>query len=146
MQPERRKHIRILTLKNFWRAALVCVLALAAANVISEFRAPHHGEYGRLTIRAAPVTLKQPAVVTEAEVPDETPSGPPTTLLSVAPAPSPAQQPAMLSATSAGEGAGATPRPVVSDHVTIVGGPDGIHVETTQRNAAPKLSGGIFRQ
>ncbi|HEV8435505.1 MAG TPA: hypothetical protein VGR95_19000 [Thermoanaerobaculia bacterium] len=91
MQPERRKHIRILTLKNFWRAALVCVLALAAANVISEFRAPHHGEYGRLTIRA-------------------------------------------------------TPRPVVSDHVTIVGGPDGIHVETTQRNAAPKLSGGIFRQ
>jgi hypothetical protein len=150
MHPERRQHVRILTIRNFGGALLVLLIALATANLISELRAPHRGEYGRLTIRAEPVTLKQPEVVTEGEVPDETPAGPATTLLSesvsVAPAPSPAHQPAMLSVKTAGEAAGVAPSHVVGDHVKIVGGPDGLRVETTEHNATPKLSGGIFRQ
>jgi hypothetical protein len=140
MQPERRKHVRILTIRNFGGATLVLLLALATANVISEMRAPRHGEYGRLTISAEPVAVKQPAVVTEAEVPDETPAGPPAALLSGTPAASPAQQPVMAAAAAPPSHAAMT------DHVTIVGGADGIRVETARRDAAPKLSGGIFRQ
>jgi len=111
MHPERRQHVRILTIRKFGGALLVLLIALATANLISELRAPHRGEYGRLTLRAEPVTLKQPEVVTEGEVPDETPAGPATELLnesvSVTPAPLPARQPAMLSVKTAGEAAGA---------------------------------------
>ncbi|HEY2321809.1 MAG TPA: hypothetical protein VGJ82_03000 [Thermoanaerobaculia bacterium] len=147
MQPERRKHVRILTIRNFGGATLVLLLALATANVISEMRAPRHGEYGRLTISAEPVAVKQPAVVTEAEVPDETPAGPPAALLSGPSAAAPAQQPVMASVQSTGATAGGLPsHAAMTDHVTIVGGSDGIHVETARRDAAPKLSGGIFRQ
>src|SRR5689334_702855 len=114
MQPERRKHVRILTIRNFAVALFVMVIALVTANVISEMRAPRHGEYGRLTIEAKPVSVKPPAIVTEAEIPDETPVGPSPSLLSGAPAASPAQQRGI----SAGEPAGAPPnRAAMSDHV-----------------------------
>ena len=76
MHPERRKHVRILTIRNFAAALLVLVLALATANVISRIRAPRSGEYGRLTLDAKPVTVHRPEVVNEAEVPDITPGGP----------------------------------------------------------------------
>lgn len=142
MQPDRRKHVRILTIRNFGRALLVLLVVVAAANVISEMRGPRHGEYGRLTMTAEPVVVKHPAVVTEAEVQDETPTMPPSSLVSVAP-PSPA---AIQAANLTGAAAGAPPSKAISDHVSIVGGPDGIHVETAQRDATPKLSGGIFRQ
>jgi len=52
----------------------------------------------------------------------------------------------MLSVKTAGEAAAAPPSHAVGDHVKIVGGPDGLHVETTQSTATQKLSGGIFRQ
>ena len=145
MYPERRKHVRILTIRNFGGALLVLLIALATANLISEMRAPRRGEYGRLTLHSAPVTLKQPPVVTESEVVDEMPSGPSTSLLSETPAAPPAQQPATLSAESPGE-AGAPASGVVGHDVTIVGGPGGVHVHSLQHAAAPKLSGGIFRQ
>ena len=146
MQPERRKHVRILTIRNVGWTMLVLVLVLAAANVISEMRKPRPGEFGRLTLDAKPVVVKHPQVVTEEEVPDVTPAGPATTLLSVAPAPPPAVLSAHQPEIRAGEGAGATQKRVISDHVAIVGGPDGVHVESSQHSAAPKLSGGIFRQ
>jgi hypothetical protein len=143
MQPERRKGIRILTIANVGRALLVLVLVVAAANIISEMRKPRPGEFGRLNRDPAPVAVKHPEVVTEAEVPDITPAGPSAALLSgVAPAPLPVQEPVM----PAGEATGAPLKAALTDHVSIVGGADGIHVENTQRNATPKLSGGIFRQ
>ena len=148
MQPERRQHVRILTIKNFGWALLALLVVIAAANIISEMRPARSGEYGRLTLRDEPVVVKHPPqVVTEAEVP-EGPTSMPTTslLLSVAPAPSPA----LVTAVQAypkptGEGARAT-LSHASGPVTIVGGADGVHVESAQHDATPKLSGGIFRQ
>jgi len=53
-------------------------------------------------------------------------------------------QPAIQPATS--PAITASVRRAAGDHVTITGGPDGLHVDTTKHYAAPKLSGGIFRQ
>src|SRR5258706_16243874 len=78
MQPDRRKRVRIMTLKNLWYALIALLVALAAANVISEMRPARHGEFGRLELsdRQQAVTPKyRPMVVHEAEVPDVTPSG-----------------------------------------------------------------------
>jgi hypothetical protein len=52
----------------------------------------------------------------------------------------------MLSTKAVSEAAAPPPTHVVGDHVTIVGGPDGVHVNSSQHAATPKLSGGIFRQ
>ena len=76
MHPERRKHVRILTIKNFGRALLVLLLVIAAADVISELRPEHRGN-GRLTLRAAPVIVKRPEVVTEGEVSEGSATLPP---------------------------------------------------------------------
>ncbi|HEX7191765.1 MAG TPA: hypothetical protein VF381_09360 [Thermoanaerobaculia bacterium] len=143
MQPERRKHVRILTIANFGRALVVLLIILAAANVISELRAPRHGEYGRLISREEPrdVAMKRLPPVVEAPV-AEAPVTPAVTSLVDAPA---AQDVAPAQVVT-------PPKPspavavAVGDHVTIVGGADGIRVETTRHDAAPKLSGGIFRQ
>jgi hypothetical protein len=135
MQPERRKHVRILTIRNFGWAMLALVVALAAANVISEMRKPRPGEFGRLTLDSQPVALQRPQAVKEDEVPDVTPTMPAASLVSEAPAaalPTPAKVPAA--------DGGAT-----QNHVTIVGGADGIQVVTSRKDATPKLSGGIFR-
>jgi hypothetical protein len=134
MQVERRKRIRIMTLKNFGRGLLVLLLALATANVVSEMRKPRPGEFGRLAQHPADVTLKRPMnVVTEGEVLDETPSIPPAMLLNA-----PAEQ----------SGAAAPPPPVSVENrgpLTIVGGADGVRIEHAAADPTPKLTGGIFR-
>ena len=144
MQPERRKHVRILTIRNFGWAMLALVCVLAAANILSEMRKPRPGEFGRLTVPdSQPVVVKTPPVVSEAEIPDETPIGPSPSLLSGTPAAPPAQPREIPAGEAAGD---PQKQAVISDHVTIVGGPDGVHVESSQHDATPKLSGGIFRQ
>ena len=144
MHPERRKHVRILTIPNFGRALAVLVLVIAAANVISEFRGPRPGEYGRLISREEPrdVAIKRPTVVEEAPV-TEAPVTPALASLVDEPAQVVAQ-PAIQPVTSPA----ITPsvRRAAGDHVTITGGPDGLHVDTTKHDAVPKLTGGIFRQ
>jgi hypothetical protein len=144
MHPERRKHVRILTIRNFGLALVVLVLVIAAADVISELRAPRHGEYGRLISREEPrdVAIKRPAVVEEAPV-SEAPVSPAVASLVDEPVQVVAQ-PVAQPATSP-----AITEPVrraAGDHVTITGGPDGLHVETAKHDAVPKLSGGIFRR
>lgn len=148
MHPERRKHVRILTIANFGRALAVLVLVIAAADVISEFHAPRPGEYGRLISREEPrdVAIKRPAVVEEAPV-TEAPVTPAVASLVDEPTPVVAQ-PAIQPGTQPATSPAITPpvRRAAGDHVTITGGPDGLHVETTRHDAVPKLSGGIFRQ
>lgn len=141
-QPERRQHVRILTIKNFGWALLVLLLVITVANIVSEMHPARSGEYGRLTIRAEPVEVKHPQVVTESEVPDMTPTEPPVSLLNGAPEPpsAPSSQPPTVSAALVAT------QTHPGEHVTIVGGPDGVHVESAHRDATPKLSGGIFRQ
>jgi len=46
--PERRQRVRILTLKNFGKAAIAAVVLLIAVNLISEARRTKHDDYGRL--------------------------------------------------------------------------------------------------
>jgi hypothetical protein len=68
---ERRKHRRIVTLKNFGWFMIVALLVLGAMNVVSEHRAPRD-DYGRLTKRElsrTPVSsTRAPEVVHEAPV------------------------------------------------------------------------------
>jgi hypothetical protein len=135
MQPERRKHVRILTIRNFGWAMLAFVILLAAANVISEMRKPRPGEFGRLTLDSSPVAIKHPQAVKEDVVSDVTPTMPATSLVSEPPA-----APAVPARVPAAEVGGAT-----QNHVTIVGGADGIQVVTSRKDSTPKLSGGIFR-
>jgi len=149
MQPERRKRFRIMTLKNLGFALIALLVLLAAANVISEMRPARHGDYGRLVLRERPkeVTPKYaPMVVHEAEVPDVTPYGGAVSLdVEEAPgmavvSPAPPLKPARADVASVMRGA------TTGSRVTITGGADGVRVETAAKNAAPKLSGGIFRQ
>ena len=61
---ERRKHRRIVTLKNFARLIVVALVALAAMNVVSELRAPRGNDYGRIVrheIDRASPALSTPA-------------------------------------------------------------------------------------
>ena len=142
MPLERRKRFRIMTLKNLGYALIAFLVVLAAVNVISEMRPARHGDYGRLVLRERPkeVTPKYaPMVVHEAEVPDVTPSGGAVSLNVPGDAAAPPvllQEPtrATLSSTTA------------RSRVTITGGADGVRVEMAATNAAPKLTGGIFRQ
>jgi hypothetical protein len=78
---DRRKHRRILTLKNFGIAAIVFVVVFAAISIRSELRGTS-ADYGRLMQRELPSAVqpdKPVEVVTEAvaqPVPDETHADP----------------------------------------------------------------------
>jgi len=78
--PERRQRVRILTLKNFGLVAIVAVVLLVGANLVSEARRTHHGDYGRLFGRevgkSETVTARKVEVVTEAPVADQTAADP----------------------------------------------------------------------
>lgn len=68
--PERRQHVRIVTLKNFGKAAIVAVVFLVAANLVSEARRPRRDDYGRLFGKQVPkaeaITPRKVEIVTEA--------------------------------------------------------------------------------
>ena len=73
--PERRQHVRILTLKNFGVALVIIAVVLVAANLLSEVRKTTSGSYGALfgheLKKAEPVVPRKVEVVTEAPaVPD----------------------------------------------------------------------------
>src|SRR3954451_9224396 len=74
-QPERRQHVRILTLKNFGVAVVIIVVILVGANLFSEARRTMSGSYGALfgheLRKTEPVVAHKVEVVTEAPaVPD----------------------------------------------------------------------------
>jgi hypothetical protein len=80
LRPERRRRVRILTLKNLGIAAIAIVVLLIGANLLSEARKTHRGEYGALfnhelgkTETIAPRKIE---IVTEAPVPDHTAADP----------------------------------------------------------------------
>jgi hypothetical protein len=68
--PERRQRVRIITLKNFGKAALVAIICLVAANLLSEARRPKRDDYGRLYGKQVPkaetIAPRRVEVVTEA--------------------------------------------------------------------------------
>jgi hypothetical protein len=80
LRPERRQRVRILTLKNLGIAAIAIIVLLIGANLWSEARKTHRGEYGALfnhemgkTETIAPRKIE---IVTEAPVPDHTAADP----------------------------------------------------------------------
>jgi hypothetical protein len=133
---ERRKHRRIVTLKNFARFILVALLVLAAMNVISEHRAPRHIEY-------APAVQQTPVASTPApEVVHEAPAPPATPLLAETPPPqelSPANQATQQLGNSASN---STPTQQPSNRISITGDESGITITTPTH----KLRGGFNRQ
>lgn len=68
--PERRQRVRIVTLKNFGKAAIVAIVCLIAANLLSEARRPKRDDYGRLYGKQIPkaetMAPRKVEIVTEA--------------------------------------------------------------------------------
>lgn len=68
--PERRQRVRIVTLKNFGKAAIAAVVFFVAANLLSEARRPRRDDYGRLFGKQVPktetISPRKVEIVTEA--------------------------------------------------------------------------------
>ena len=135
--PERRRHVRIVTLRNFGWLTIVMLIAFAAITVRSELRGRNGRDYGRLLERQITAGMPQPKpveTVGEAEPPiaDHTPA---MTVLPVEPAP---QQQTMIPTEITPQYRGGESR------VAIVGGSEGVTiVQQTQRK--PLLKGGFGR-
>ena len=137
MIPERRKHRRILTLKNLKRAVVLLVVFFAGLSIeVATRQTP--GEYGRLVKSEMPRTddirPHPPAPVTEAPVADQTAADP----MLVVPA---AREQEFLSTASA-----APVRPT-APNVTVSGDTAGITITRTRDlpKRGPVLAGGIFK-
>jgi hypothetical protein len=156
---DRRQHRRIVTLPNFAKALLGLAILIAAANILSDARAKHDGEYGRLfgheLAKVDSATAHHIDVVTEAPVQESERADP--LLLGAAAREQylgTSQQPTTAQAQVLPEGDGFAPRqPVLGQthgHVAIVGGAEGVSVVSASGNQKqppnqPTLTGGIFK-
>jgi hypothetical protein len=142
---DRRKRVRILTLKNFGVFVLVMVAAFVAISIRSEMRSLTPGDYGRLFHREvpSPVEPKPMDVVQEAPVSpvdDQTHADPMLV------------EPMQRSQWLVDDTATTTVTPVVTTasvrgdgDVAIVGGSEGVTVVRRERKR-PVLSGGFGRR
>ena len=143
--PERRRHIRIVTIRNFGYCTIAFLLVFAAVTIRSEMRGRHMNEYGRLLGKQIEREIPQPkpvAVVEEAASPvqEEAPSysyassPPPMTdsTYSVEPV-EPVTTQILPPSSRSSEG-----------DIAIVGGPEGVSV-VRQARRRPVLSGGFGR-
>ena len=141
--PERRQHVRIVTLRNFGYLSIALLIVFAVVTVRSEMRGRHMNEYGRLLDRQLEREVPQPKPV---EVVEES---------ETAPAPAAPAQPMYIEEPGLTTEASTVtpmlttvqqPMPARSrdSRVAIVGGPEGVAiVQQTQRR--PVLSGGFGR-
>jgi hypothetical protein len=137
MLPERRQHVRIVTLRNFAWFTLASLLAFAAISLRSELRGRHMHDYGRLIDHQIDAKVeRKPVEVVE----DSTPAAPQSTHsepMEVVSLDAPTPPPAAVSSASV------APVPGES-RVAIVGGPEGVRlVQQTARR--PLLRGGFGR-
>lgn len=145
--PERRRHVRIVTLRNFGYLSIVLLIVFAVVTVRSEMRGRHMNEYGRLLDRQLEreVPKQKPVEVVQESETEPAPVS--------APAP-PAQpmyieEPGQTIDASTGTPMMTTvqqPMPARSrdSRVAIVGGPEGVAiVQQTERR--PVLAGGFGR-
>jgi len=140
--PERRQHVRIVTLRNFAWLTLASVLILAAINVMSELRAPHANDYGRIldkqiiaspdsaTTQTAAVTPVEEGASVGSENLVDNPA--PVTPVQAAPAPPPqlTTSPTPIAADANGTG-----------KIAIIGDESGVAIVSPKH----KLRGGWFR-
>jgi|GEM_PF-3335201 len=134
---ERRKHRRIITLKNSAVAIFVALAALAAINIASEVRAPRGNIYGRI----APPPPPPPRTATHApDVPVVSESeAPPTTVI-----PSESEGPASVGGTMLLPPSNpATVQPSnPSTKIAIVGDSSGVAIVSSKH----RLRGGFVPQ
>ena len=142
---DRRKHKRILTLKNFGIFVAVLLVAFVAISIRSEMRSMRPGDYGRLFRREVPppVEPKPMEVVREAAPPvgDQTHADPMLVepmqrsqwLVDDTATTTVTTTPVVTAASVRGEG-----------DLAIVGGREGVAVVRTERRK-PVLSGGFGR-
>ena len=132
---ERRKHRRILTLKNFRRFVVLLVVFLAGLSI--EISTRSTGDYGRIMQKEIPRNQDirpQPPPPVVAPPVAEQPSADP---LLLAPA---ARQQEFLSTTT-------TPTPPATSDVRVVGDSSGITIQrASETPKRPVLAGGIFKQ
>ncbi len=149
---ERRKHRRIITLKNFGRLLIVMILLFAVLSIDFSGRRGMPGQYGRIVSNEIPrheAIEPHPQVVTEAPVTDQTAADP----LLLAPA---AREQEFLSTTT-----WRTDNPICPGRqdcppstietrgsgVNIVGDSGGVNIVRAGEHAKqPVLAGGIFKQ
>ena len=146
---DRRRHRRILTLKNFRNALLVLVALFAVITIEANLRRPKQSDdFGRLYGRQLPSATavpKKPEIVYEAAPIADANSADP---MLVAPA---AREQILLGSNAQRPTATVAPiaqtAPVMasSARMTIVGGPEGVSI-VEQSEARPVLSGGFMRQ
>jgi hypothetical protein len=154
---DRRRHRRILTIKNFGIALGVAAVLFAIITIASEVRRPKAGEYGRLVAREVPkseIQVQPREIVTEASVPDETAADPMliasqarAQYLGVNQTPMPVQPAAVLPPVSSDDFP--SRQPVLNgEHgkVTIVGDANGVALVTQTSRPEQTLTGGYFRQ
>lgn len=142
---DRRKHRRILTLKNFCKVALGVAIFFLGVTIQSDLRHSHSDHYGRLFGKQVSgqsgVAAKKVDVVREAPVPDQT-----------------AVDPLLLSSAVREQylGVNGPMQPVNVDpalsrfapaaDLSMVNGPNGVTMVRGEAQKRPTLSGGIFRQ
>jgi hypothetical protein len=160
---DRRKHRRILTLRNAaWTLGAIVVIFIGL-TVYSELRRPTPGQYGGLMQRQAPPPLavaphvepiREGAAVAEQSSADPmlmTPAARAQEFLAVqSPAPrvstAPPAAPVALQPTQAEATPGQASLNGTHGRVAIVGdGKGGVTIVQTSSAPLPKLSGGIFR-
>ncbi len=137
---ERRRHRRILTLRNFRRFILFMAILVTGLVVQSDLRQSASGDYGRLFGKqvSRQTEVKKVDVVREAPVVDQTSADP----LLVAPA----AREQYLGATTTVMPPVVTTTTQPSGNVAIVNGPNGVTIVRGGEPRGPLLSGGIFRQ
>ncbi|HJT17108.1 MAG TPA: hypothetical protein VJ853_06965 [Thermoanaerobaculia bacterium] len=132
---DRRRHRRILTLKNFGRAFVAAAVLFVGLTVYSDFHHPQRSaNYGRLFGKqvSSQTAIASPKydVVKEAPVNDETAADP--TLVDAQ------RREQWLSIETPAPTTTADPQTSTANPITIT--------QTTPQQSRPLLSGGIFRQ
>jgi hypothetical protein len=139
LYPERRQHIRIVTLRNFAWFTMAFLLVFAAISLRSELRGRHMHDYGRLTPRqVAPEKVeRQPVEVVQ----EAAPSAP---VQSLSP-PMMADQSTIITPVAPASSIAPTIPQAGNGRVAIVGGPEGVTIVRQDRKR-PVLGGGFGRQ
>lgn len=139
---DRRRHRRIVTLRNTAWLSLVLLIAFLAISIRSEMRGLGERSYGRIIEHAIPEVKQKPVeIVEEAPAQIEDQSAPDPLLLP------PQQREHWLYGDPAGPVAptvSSAIAPAAAGDVTIVGGPEGISIVRRERSR-PVLSGGFGR-
>lgn len=139
LYPERRQHIRIVTLRNFAWCTMAFLLVFAAISLRSELRGRHMHDYGRLTPRQV---IQEKVETQPVEVVNEgAPSAP---LASLAPQMVTEQSTIVPAPSDTPMTAPAAMQPRGDARFAIVGGPEGVTIARHDRSR-PILRGGFGR-